>query len=143
MGRSVSYAIGSLIKAYIDITHLNDISQYNEIEAQDNWDYFIEDLKDRLKVKYKSLSECDKWLDREDYAILENDLVYIGLSEYMGLVCLWVVPKDFNYYEENKLNLAIKWCNSIEKGFLKEFSQLRRLGTFSNGESVFERMEAK
>lgn len=136
MGRSVSYANGSVIKEYIDTSYIKD---------EFMWAEFKDELKRVLMSRYKSLSPCEsnKWLDQEDLAILENDLVYIGISEYCGLTCLWVVPKEDTY---GNTNLAEFFCEQIKDGFHKlvsnNFAALRRLGGFSDGTSVYERVNA-
>lgn len=125
-----------------DITDKSD--EYNDCQGQSDWDFFTEDLHERLTNKYPSLSSCDEWLHREDHAILENDLVYVGISEYCGLVSLWVTPKAHfvDCYDKDTTALAVSWCNRIKEGFLNEFSDLKKVGCFSNGECVFERTAA-
>jgi len=133
MGRGVSKPTKSLIECYIDVSH---------IEEDYEWSEFKEDIAYRVSEKYPSLSECDKWLDNEDHAILENDLVYVGISENNGLVCLWVAPKyeyDEYQYEDNS-GLTDQWAKSISKGFTKAFGDYARLGGFSDGTSVYEKV---
>lgn len=137
MGRSVSYAMGSEIVVYLDFKEPYE------------WDDFVDSLYEILTDKYKSLTKCDEWVGREDHAILENELIHIGISEYCGLVSLWVVPKSGDFYTVNteKFYLARNYCNQIEKGFrnliLQHFPRCvyTRLGTFSNGESVYRSVE--
>ena len=128
MGRGVSYANGSVI------------IKYRHIDMEDEYEY--EDLKANLScdlmAKYKSLSECEKWLGNEDLAILENDLVYIGLSEYCGVVSLWVVPKE--NLNNQELNLALSWCRKVEKNIFKDYATLSRVGGFSDGTSVYTKV---
>jgi hypothetical protein len=55
-----------------------------------------------------------------------------------------VVLKDNldKYYNDYDLNsLALKWVRSIEKDFYKSFGDLNKVGTFSNGEAVFTKIE--
>jgi len=139
MGRSVSYANGSVIKEYVDTSYIDDEFMYAE---------FKDELKRTLMSRYKSLSPCEsnKWLGDEDLALLENDHVYIGISEYCGLTCVWVTPKsEFDYWAEETEGLALNWIAQIEKGFNKliseNFSALKRVGGFSDGTSVYERVE--
>lgn len=128
MGRSVSYASGSIAIAYSH-TDIND----NEFFESTFFDDVIEDVRQHSNSLWPSLSNCDKWLGREDHAILENDHCYIGVSEYCGLVSTWLVPKEEN-------NLSVAWCNQISNKFMKSFSTLNKVGQFSNGESFFERV---
>lgn len=146
MARSVSYATGSVAKAYFDVRDFgcsydddgNCIeSSYCEGQAIDDWEDWESWLSESLTDVMPSLTTCDKWLGREDRAILENDFVHIGLSEYCGVACLWMVPKDLHDTPQ-LTSLQAQWiitaCDRIE-----ELGQLRKLGTFSNGEAIFER----
>lgn len=78
----------------------------------------------------------DKWLGREDLALLANRLVYIGVSEYCGLVSLWCVPVEDS-------PLAERWARSIEakvQALWDDMATVRSLnlmGRFSNGEALF------
>jgi hypothetical protein len=123
MGRSVSYPIDAIVVAY------------NVFEGEDALDFewqVIEDLRNHAQELWPSLRECDHWLDREDHAVLENALAYVGVSEYDGVVAYWVVPK------EAAQPLAERWCEQIAPRFEKAFGRLRPVGRFSNGERLFE-----
>ncbi len=126
MGRSVSYANGSEIVEYIDVSQLDE---------EFAWDDYIEYLTERIQEKYPSLTGCEEWLGNEDKAILENELVYIGVSEYCGLMSLWVQPKED---ENGYTTFGSNWCSRIAKGFNESFGEYNKIGTFSNGESIYE-----
>ncbi len=122
MGRSVSYAKGSIVRAY---NYLED----NEFAYGDA----KEDLIQYAPTLWPSLRPCEKWLGREDLAALENDLVYIGLSEYCGMVCFWIVPK------EERRALGKAWAENVATKFNHTFGNCVKVGTFSNGESIYQR----
>lgn len=124
MSRSVSIPNGTVLLEYIDVSDFSPDGS--------DWDFFVDDIRYRLKDDFKSLSDCNKWLGREDNAILENDHCYIGLSEYNSLVSLWCVPKE--------TNLALNWIEQIRPKF-KKYGDLKKIATFSNGEAIFERKE--
>lgn len=140
MGRSVSYASGSevVIYSYADEV-FDDDGNFCEYATQDNFDFAVDYLKDASIEAFPSLSVCDKWLGREDHAILENQLVYVGLSEYCGVVSVWVVPKEDEHYA-----FGVAFANKIEAK-LKQIVQdafgvrLNKVGHFSNGEAVFNK----
>jgi DNA-directed RNA polymerase subunit RPC12/RpoP len=162
MGRSVSVASNSVHVSYqtlsYDRFYCSECGEsFNEVGFQDGEDccpncasreFYKEDgcqvfddalsnLKESLKNAFPSLVSDDKWLDREDHAILSNSFAYFGVSEYCGLVSIWVTPTD----GENP-SLAGRWIDQIEEKFLKTIDgafgvNLRKTGTFSNGESVF------
>jgi hypothetical protein len=132
MGRSVSYPHNTIEKVYYDTS---------SIEDECDWDEFVDNLKYNLQAQFKSLEDCDEWLGREDHAFLENRFVYVGISEYCGLSCVWIALKDNldAYYNDHDLNgLANAWVNKISKKFYKDYGDLYKCGTFSNGCSVYE-----
>lgn len=133
MGRSVSYATGAKQVVYADA---------DGIEDSDDFSWHLESMQEEGERRFPSMSKCDKWLGREDHAVLENNLAYIGVSEYCGLVSVWVVPKTDCYGNDN--GLAINWASRINLGPLAECfgTRLNRLGTFSNGEGVYQRAAA-
>lgn len=128
MGRSVSYANGSIAIAYTTL----------DIEGEDFFestflDDTIEDVQEYAPTLWPSFLKCDKWLGREDHAVLENSLAYIGVSEYCGLVSIWLAPKDEPFAEN--------FCSQIKEKFLKTFGTLNKVATFSNGEAMFEKVQ--
>lgn len=141
MGRSVSYARGSEVVIY---SHVDDVfddeGNYDEFSSQFAFDSALEYLVDSSLEAFPSLEKCDKWLGREDHALLENKLVYVGLSEYCGLISVWVVPKDDEYYAfgvafankiKSKLNQVVENAFGV---------RLNKVGQFSNGEAVFNQV---
>ena len=126
----MSYAAGSVVKAYLECEAVDEQSEFFYSDAK-------EDLQNYAPILWPSLRTCDKWLGREDLAVLENDLVYIGLSEYCGLVCYWIVPKD-----NERRAFGEQWALSIKDKFLNTFGNCLKVGTFSNGESIYHRKGA-
>jgi hypothetical protein len=135
MGRSVSYASGSCERAFETIESTEDSGDFD-------WDMFREDVAYRGRAVAKSFRDCDKWVGREDHAILENEFAYLGLSEYMGLVCIWLLPKEGDDYGDEYKPLRERWLSQIAPKFHKVFGTLNKVGTFSNGEAVFTRKGA-
>jgi hypothetical protein len=140
MGRSVSTPANAYLVAYCDWFNPTDEEGNPENREPENydWDDYVEGVVEYAKELWPSLSSCGDrvWLGREDRALLENNLVYLGVSEYCGLAAVWVVPKDGDYE-----HLATRWCNQISAKFDKAFASLRKLGTMSNGEGVYQRVE--
>lgn len=128
MGRSVSVPREAIARAYT----------YIEEDDLQDFDFIIEDFQESVKSLFPSFVECDKWLGREDHAVLENNFAYAGISEYCGLVCYWMVLKqDVEDVESSSLGLAQRWACQVTKKFVDTFGTLIKLGTFSNGEAVF------
>ena len=109
------------------------------------WDDFSEDLTLRLQEAFPSLEKESKWLGREDKAYLSNKYVYVGLSEYCGLVAVWVAAKDADYRASASWEaMRDRWVASIEKKFSKTVAKswgvpLNKVGTFSNGEAEYSK----
>lgn len=132
MGRSVSCASGAFVRAYEHVEYTED--------PDDSWLWndYINDVIARAKKAFPSLRGCERWVGREDHAVLENTFAYFGLSEYCGLVCIWMVLKDHGDYVR-ELRCAEHWAEQVKAKFEKTFGTLRKVGTFSNGEAVFEK----
>ncbi len=156
MGRSVSTPHNATVVTYKAIT----VEPYEDEDEDGNtitvepcdedygfaFDSMVEDLQEYAPTLWKSLRKCDQWLDREDHALLENDLCWIGISEYCGLVAYWVVPKSEEYnrgYDDDNIgNLCDQWVDQVRIKFIKTFGAYHKVATFSNGEAVFERNAA-
>ena len=125
MGRSVSVPYDAEVVAFKDVT---------EIQEDWQWSDFINDLQDTIQYAWKSFEEVDKWVGNEDHAIMENQFVQIGISEYCGLASIWVRPVA----EDHLVGLAEKFCEQIEPKFKQLFSDYVKLGSMSNGEGVYQ-----
>lgn len=132
MSRSVNYLDGADQVIYLSA---------HEVEDEFDWDLFQENIVEGLKAEFPSLEDADGWDNRETRIVLENRLAEIGISEYCGLVSVSIRAKyqDGNdYAEEASLApLAAAWVSRIGDRFGK-FGDLRKVGTFSNGEAIFE-----
>ena len=137
MGRSISFPTG----AQVCFTVL-------EIEDDDDWefefDWFCEDCVERAREAFPSLSPHDGWRGREDHILLRNAFADFGLSTLGDLVAIWIVVRDDGSYwdEEARSNCsarAQRWLQQIAQRFDTLFADYDRVGTFSNGESVYRR----
>ena len=152
MGRSVSYPSKCEEVCFRDISYMGytDIDEdgneitldtYDESLGQIEWEIFVEDIQHRAKEQWRSLQESEKWIGREDKAILENRFCYIGVSEYCGMAAVWLVPKqDFGCYDTYEGNFAGAWCGQISKKFRTMFNEYVKVGSFSNGEGIYQKV---
>ena len=133
MSRSVSVASGAVQVAYASFECEEDF-------ASEEFQDCLYNVQGVMQYRYPSLSSCDVWLDREDHAILENYFAYIGVSEYCGLVSVWIVPKEAGGYHDEIIGMAPHWCSQVRLSLAAECfgTRLNKLGNFSNGEGVFE-----
>jgi hypothetical protein len=127
MSRSVSVPSGALGVAFASF--ICD----SEEDASSEFSDYIAEMQIGLKVQYPSLEPCSRWIGREDRACLQNRFCSIGVSEYNGLVAVWIIPDD-------ESSLAASWCSKVElQSAAACFGpRLNRLGTFSNGEAFFQ-----
>lgn len=100
---------------------------------------FLKGQLEKMQKLFPSMRACDKWLGREDHAVLENAFCYFGISEYSGCVSLWLADKDRDFGASPAI--VEHWKEQVKPKFQKNFGTMVKLGTFSNGESVFQRKE--
>jgi hypothetical protein len=113
--------------------------------ASDDFEFALDDFAEQICKAFPSASTCDEWVGREDHAVAENSFAYFGVSEYCGLVSMWVLPKDDDY--ATSTGLRDRWIDKIEAKFTKvarnSFGQsLYCAGRFSNGEAIFHAVNA-
>ena len=153
MGRSVSYPSGATVAYFAAepdedfcITCSNVASDCtcaeedrDMIEGEVNFDSLREWAMDAAQSLFPSMWPEDReWRGREDRVLMRNYLADFGWSEYCGLIAFWLVPREG--LEGNLEAFADRWIASVEGKFSKTFANLTRLGTFSNGEGVFQRI---
>ena len=117
----------------------------DEMQCHD-WDYFYENLLDIIQEKYPSLESIideDKFYGREGRIIAQNNHSEIIVCSYFNMVSVNICVQD-DAYEYNLENLAQRWCNSVENNIAKllqksGYNVLNRIGTMSNGVSVYEK----
>lgn len=119
-----------------------------EQDPSDDWGWYVDEFRAAMKRAFPSLDNCDEWVGDEDHALLENDYCYIGVSEYCSLVSMWVQPKDPHYSENESWDARRDhWITQIGPKFHRTANQcfgtaIRKLGSFSNGEGVYQRIAA-
>jgi hypothetical protein len=124
---------------------LTEREDYDNFQGQEDFDYFIEYLQEQFMNKYKSLRTCDICEHRDETSIiLFNDFVEIGISEYCGLTSISMRIREYirepEYNEDaSKLGLAQRFTNNMSIWMDKNIGSLNKIGTFSNGESVYEK----
>lgn len=108
----------------------------------DDFDMLIDDFRDHLRYLFPSVVSADDWIDREDHVLAENKLARFGMSEYCGLVSYWIVPNTERFgYSDPAANLCDRWIKSIADKFVTAFGELYKVGSLSNGEGVYRRID--
>lgn len=154
MGRSVSYPSGALV-AYAETPRDGDWCatcgdcaedcQCSEgdrdlREGDTDWDWVEDDLRDRAFRLFPSMYHTDAWIGSEDHVLATNSFVDFGVSEYCGVMAVWIAPcRDL---EPGPEALAEAWVSKVRNRFLGEFAEMHKIGTFSNGECVYARATA-
>lgn len=121
---------------------------YSKQDTSDDFQWLLNDFAEQICKAFPSASTCDEWVGQgnsEDHAVAENSFAYFGVSEYCGLVSMWVLPKDDDYAAST--GLRDRWIDQIEAKFTKvarnSFGQsLYCAGRFSNGEAIFHAVNA-
>jgi hypothetical protein len=122
MGRSVNYLTNA------------DAVYFHQLEEDEiDFDFLLEDIQEHVIYKYPEFEAVDKWEDRDVNIILQSDLVEIALSEYCGVISLSV-----RTLEEAPKTKAASWIEHFFKRAIAPWAKARKIGTFSNGESVYE-----
>lgn len=132
MGRSVSTHRDAVATVFLHIEDMQD---------RDDWDMFVEDLQDNvLAPKYPSMRKCDRWSGREDHVIMENSQVEVSVSEYCGCIAICLAPT----YPDDPMSAgqAANMAAAFERRLNKMFKScaMTKMGTFSNGESVYQKL---
>lgn len=123
MGRSVNYLTNA------DAVYFH---QLDEEEIQD-FDLLLEDIREHVMYKYPDFEAVDEWEGREVNIILQSPLVEIAISEYRGVISLSV-----RTLEDADQAKASTWIEHFFKRAIAPWAKARKVGSFSNGEAVYE-----
>jgi len=133
MSRSVNYLNNASAVAFIPTTDFAGVE--DEEDTSYLWDEAVEDLKARLVERWPSFYEVEEWDNRETLVVAKNEHAIVGVSEYCGLTSISIAVRENTEYP----GLAERWVDSIAAAFTKNFGSLVKMGTFSNGESVYQK----
>lgn len=144
MGRSVSYLSNALRVNYFNWpTYETGEGEDVEVEYEDA-DIVIEDIQQTIINEWPEFKAVDRWAGREDHIILEGYGVEIALSECCGLASLsvrvgeWVDDASSVEEQDSLMEEAEDWVNNNWDNATKYWNKYRKVGTFSNGEGVYE-----
>lgn len=107
--------------------------------------YLLEDLRSRLQHAYPSLTEPDernRWVDREGLVLLHNSQVQVVAYQYGWLWSInlgTVTAEHPDLAQRNAERMAPRFTEIVTQVLRDQgATPLRRMGTFSTGESAFE-----
>lgn len=127
MSRSVSVPRDASVVAYTQ-------APYDESPdvAADLYGEYVADLQRSITTRYPSMRPHNTWHGSENRVVARNDFAMAGVSEYCGLVAVWMVAECEEYPE-----LAHDWLRRVGPGFEARYGSMRPVGTASNGEQFF------
>lgn len=104
-----------------------------------DFDDLVYDFRQHLEHLFPSTSMADEWIGREDHVLASNYNALFGMSEYCGLVSYWIAP----FVEEGdpRYGLCCHWIDQVSDKFVKAFGELTKVGSMSNGEGVYRRID--
>jgi hypothetical protein len=135
MGRSVSYLPNAQAVVYF---------QFDE-EEHVLFDYLIEDIQEHVIGLYPKFETTDEWVG-ENNVILRDGVVEIAIAEYCGVVSLSArMDETDTAYLSSKETLAleedaVEWVDKHFSRAVKPWAQMKKIGSFSNGEAVYEQV---
>lgn len=103
----------------------------------DNFENDLEAVSEHMQELWPSLYPANRWPYDEVHVFLQNSLVEVSVSEYSGIVALCIAPRSG--YDYGTDGLAKHWIEQVSERFLRTFGDYAKVGTFSNGESFYER----
>ena len=158
MGRSVMTLGGDALVAYqtLELTHYcEECEEYCEEHQEDlfcepgcdhspEWDDFIDSVQTRATELWPSMEEDSRWIDQEIRVVASNSHSVVTVSEYGGMIaiCLGANYDRGGYWMDPDAQNRARgehWREQVAGTFVDSFGEYRKVGTFSNGESVFER----
>jgi len=139
MGRSVNYHSYAQYVIYLKFDPACDMCGGCGL----CWTEFKRVIVDQLRSVAPSLEfdETSAWDQNEVYMIARNGLCAIFISEYCDVVSLSFVPLfEVCALYDAEANLQTAWLARMKEKYEKAFlNRLTKVGTYSNGNSIYER----
>jgi hypothetical protein len=151
MGRSVDYLNRATNVAYFQWPTLFIYNEETGIDEETNEyeeGYIVtENIQEGIISEFPEYEYSKKWDGRETSIILTGYCTEIGLSEYCGLATLSIRidenELDYSNYDQNEYQAQYDkieaWINENWAKISAGYNEYNKIGTFSNGESVYEK----
>lgn len=116
---------------------------YGAWDSDADWDDLIYSLTERAE-EVLGMEEWDEYIGDEVRVIAQNEHSILTVSEYEGMVAICLAPKyDRRDYwaepEGPEADAGREWRERNAEEFLRMFGEYEKIGTFSNGESVYRK----
>lgn len=116
-----------------------------EWDSEYEWDSVLRYISDRACELWPSFTDAledSEWLG-ECQVVAKNAHSLIAVAEYCGMVSISLAPRyDRDTYWRDDNALGEHWRKQISARFEKEFSEFTKLGTFSDGTSLYTKIGA-
>ena len=99
---------------------------------------YLDWISDEATRLWPSFDSADRWIGNELHVIAENAHSIIAVAEYCDLISINLGANC----DRDVAPLGEHWRKQVESKFLETFSELEKIGTFSNGESVYQKIGA-
>ena len=111
-------------------------------DSEDDWDELVSDYRKRICELWPSFEPVEgEWVGDELRIIARNRHSIVTISEYSGIVALCLGPdydrREFFADPSELAGISKHWRQQIAERFEREFSTLNKVGTMSNGSSVY------
>lgn len=122
-----------------------DMYDHDGEVARDEYDMLVDWIREAFIDAFPSMCRVDYWAEgcgamNELKCVVANELCEVYVSEYCGLASISVVPTGCAEYSRDTTGLARHWCAVNGSRVLDQFNEYKRIGTFSNGESVYQKV---
>lgn len=142
MGRSVSTLPRALGVVYFEWPERNVLdengNETDELEYEDS-SWVIEDITENTMSEYPEFDHASRW-EGENHIIMDGYGCEISLSEYCGLAALCIrVSELSDEFDDEDMEEIRQWIDANWAKISKPYNKLRKVGTFSSGEAIFEK----
>lgn len=149
MGRSVDYLSNATNVVYFQWPTMEiyneETDQFEASCELEDADLVFEDIKNYVIDIFPEFEEVNKFDGRETAIILEGYGTQIGLSEYCGLATLSIrvdeheLPYSWSDEYNDEYDKVTEWISQNWAKISAPYNELNKIGTFSNGEAIFEK----
>lgn len=100
--------------------------KFDQTRSQEEWDEAIENLIWKLHTKHPSFTECNRWLNNERKAVMQNKLFYVAVQDNEWSMAVMLIQKDSCYVSLNGMQKKHyqNYLNSIRDILFEQFETL-------------------
>lgn len=104
--------------------------KFDEWQSRRNWEDAKLNLICALMAKFPSFTRCDKWIDREQYALLENNLFYVAVEDNQWSQAVLLIQKEDDYFDYSGLQKRHyqRYLDGIRDCLFEQFDTLGTYG---------------